>query len=1449
MADLPPLSGLSAEALSHVHAKFSFAGYHRDNRRQATTYRLQYRPTHQPDWPWRSVDITDTVFIARELAPGTPYEVKAGVVRNGIASQWSQVTPFTTQAPPEQACYDDEGPLPEITNREPLPNALVGDQIAVGKFTMRLQEVRGGDGVFSGRGTIYVPWMGLTLPVQFDRIAINTDYRMTDGLVHALSKPLDEWREGIEEFWEDRQQLADTTITVSGYLEAVTLKEPAEGNNEATTDSRTYVVTLASGETLEIQQPPGQSVAVTDSQGRTIVIDEEGRIGPILEPEADTPVLATGDRISQPVYFTAYEHQHYGFDTQLHEAYAEHYESLPLSEDENSEYPIAWKALATGQTDRVTLKGDTTDLKLYTETGQPVPILEKTDDEHYTLLLTGQGDKEEGYLQAIRTNAEDSTESLSGKLNTVSYAPEHFTLKVVPVNGAGYMKPDRGTDILKALKATYGPAVVNWTVTYEKAFTADYDTDGDGALDDGNTGMLSNYTPEMRKLIRRYEQAHKTAEGTYYLFLVHTPKSAIDEDGTHNARAGFMPYKRQFGFIFTSRIGNPDHFDKTIAHELGHGAFRLPHTFVEAPALEEWATKNLMDYTFFGTELHKHQWDLIHNPRPVWGLLTGDEEVAMSDYARINALLDFIRENKGNATPYKKLDFYTGHSWSDVVQLADYEGEQLRLYVELSDNGVLDLAYPDDIYLKTGLSVDPERHTHTGFYLDIPYADKEGTAIRLWAYTFEDFEKLLHRIGFHIPSIAHPYYLDIYKQAIANADGDCDKLDVIYETIPPFVASELPDESLYQALISLSGCIMDDGLYVNGTNEEIAVINILKAYSDKQALYQTLHDHPGLVHDLYAGLDGEDLSTFVNILWELSNRFGPGQTEHFIRLGEVPAEVYEVNPAHRGLAYVLVEGSRFNSRNHLGLYACLGRRNFGTSVQCSKEQPGIADVNPLDLVKLHTGSQEEVLLVPALFVYYHGTQSNREHLMEVISTGSNLLGLGAASKILLTRGAPALLRMLAVIEIGKLALDEAMERSDVRQAIRDEGGDWFVDNYYWISITVDLTVFSADVLTDLVTNGRKASKALRAQGETEAADKLDDIIEQAEEAKRVRGESMIPESLFAGYPHLNGIRSQELIAKIQGLNLDGTTLSKLDETLSDASLLAKFEAEPGLAEAWAIVKNTGFDDLARNTDVLEEVTKLGAKTLDGNPLDIAKLFDNGLGKTLNKALVVDKTKILSRINEWDASKVDDLARRLGKDNYPNLADDLADPDFFKLYDDIINDPENALDIAKKAGDGNLITTAKSAFFNDITKLGKDFEGVVAPALSPGGTWRNKLSDVVKNKFGIDDLGSYEMYKQVQFTYNKSTGDYFVSDQVFVKYGFDADGDKFIENIIVIESKLSDGTKLTGNQSAARNVSEYTVRSRQFVELSQGLEVKSNNWLRAYGDGSGKNIVDITDEFK
>jgi hypothetical protein len=301
------------------------------------------------------------------------------------------------------------------------------------------------------------------------------------------------------------------------------------------------------------------------------------------------------------------------------------------------------------------------------------------------------------------------------------------------------------------------------------------------------------------------------------------------------------------------------------------------------------------------------------------------------------------------------------------------------------------------------------------------------------------------------------------------------------------------------------------------------------------------------------------------------------------------------------------------------------------------------------------------------------------------------------------------------------------------------------------------------------------------------------------------------------------------------------------ENAADA-VVEKINANPKLVDSWKIVKDAP-DAVRKNTSVLENVSSLSTKKLpNGNALDVQKLFDNGLSKTLSNVSDADKVKILNRINQWDASKVDDLARRLGKDNYPALADDLTDPAFFKLYDDIIHDPENALDIAKRAGNGNLTTAAKSTFFNDITKLGKDFESVVAPALGSG-MWRDKLKTLV-GKFGVNDLDAYEMFEQVQLTYKKSTGDYFVADQVFVKYRIVA-GQKVIDDLIVIENKLSNVTKLTDNQSAAKEISEYFTKGVK-LGVPQGSPASFKDakikWVRVYGAGDGKTILDITDIF-
>ncbi|MBP7223466.1 MAG: hypothetical protein KBA50_09485, partial [Sedimentibacter sp.] len=76
--------------------------------------------------------------------------------------------------------------------------------------------------------------------------------------------------------------------------------------------------------------------------------------------------------------------------------------------------------------------------------------------------------------------------------------------------------------------------------------------------------------------------------------------------------AGYMPLQRQVGFIYD----NPNLF--VVAHELGHGAFNLRHTFsLESFIAAERTTQNLMDYAG-GTELWAHQWGQIRDPQNIW---------------------------------------------------------------------------------------------------------------------------------------------------------------------------------------------------------------------------------------------------------------------------------------------------------------------------------------------------------------------------------------------------------------------------------------------------------------------------------------------------------------------------------------------------------------------------------------------------------------------------------------------------------------------------------------------------------------------------------------------------------------------------------------------------------------------------------------------------------------
>ncbi len=68
---------------------------------------------------------------------------------------------------------------------------------------------------------------------------------------------------------------------------------------------------------------------------------------------------------------------------------------------------------------------------------------------------------------------------------------------------------------------------------------------------------------------------------------------------------------------------------RTIAHELGHGWFRLEHSWQTYPTLTQGSSDNLMDYGA-GTRLRKYQWDFVHDPISMLGWFQDEDDV--SDY-------------------------------------------------------------------------------------------------------------------------------------------------------------------------------------------------------------------------------------------------------------------------------------------------------------------------------------------------------------------------------------------------------------------------------------------------------------------------------------------------------------------------------------------------------------------------------------------------------------------------------------------------------------------------------------------------------------------------------------------------------------------------------------------------------------------------------------------------
>ncbi|MEZ4922159.1 MAG: AHH domain-containing protein [Crocinitomicaceae bacterium] len=227
----------------------------------------------------------------------------------------------------------------------------------------------------------------------------------------------------------------------------------------------------------------------------------------------------------------------------------------------------------------------------------------------------------------------DNTGKKLGKLNLSVYENKFNEVVVVPVNGATVPAESA---LENEINTIFKQASASFDITIAPNFEVNYDLNNNG-LDGASDSTLSLYSEEM-KAIRRVYFDSTAKENKLYLFVV--PEIAGD-------LKGYMVRGKIIGFI---ENGQPA---RTYAHELGHGAYGLEHTFPEVPLR---GSDNVLDYAG-GTHLTHEQWYTVQHFTPTWSFLDNAEDGEYS-MAGLSSLSELINTDNSSFTFYNPNGYF-----------------------------------------------------------------------------------------------------------------------------------------------------------------------------------------------------------------------------------------------------------------------------------------------------------------------------------------------------------------------------------------------------------------------------------------------------------------------------------------------------------------------------------------------------------------------------------------------------------------------------------------------------------------------------------------------------------------------------------------------------------------------------------------------------------------------
>ncbi|WP_212005046.1 fibronectin type III domain-containing protein [Chitinophaga sp. HK235] len=630
-------------------------------------YRVQYRAAKKDgvEYDWRTAESPrDTVLNINSLEPGRSYEARLQWLVAGVYGPFSDIVTVTTKPSRTFTC-GDPALLQTPQNNTPLPTAIAGSIFRIGHFDVMLTEVTGGDGVFSGRGKVITPGFGTGMLLQFNRISVNTDLVVTRGEMQAVT-------DGIDKFVNDavkHQRGGDEVgqVKTGDIVPDITTKLHLFTKESIVVDTDKGTITLKDSNTGKEEvinyKEKGKALplVIEDTDGNLYNVDKNGKVtsaGTRDKGLAGNPAalaaLNTLDLSNGMITFSVKDSK-YAFDSWKDSYYGKPVLDSSYEKLADGRYRVSAKAIVPGEQDQViaTLVNakDIDRSKIKFVSGKGIAYPADSTKDGFIITLTGgpAGDAQEVYAVYTKGGKYISM----GKLLVASYAAKQKRVVLVPV---GYNTNVSADVISKALKDAYEKIGITYTVETDTSFRAnkDWDLNKDAILQDSKSAFLGNgFTGEEKAMRKAYSKTHNIDKDATYLFVVN--EAAL----TDGDLLGKMPRQSQFGFIFIKNA-TAEKIARTVAHETGHGAFTLEHTFSAGIGLDKGSTDNLMDYNN-GYNLLKYQWDVVHDPGHVWGIFEDDKDGQLfsGDYIRVSDYLlkditdkDYIEDGKiGYVTP------------------------------------------------------------------------------------------------------------------------------------------------------------------------------------------------------------------------------------------------------------------------------------------------------------------------------------------------------------------------------------------------------------------------------------------------------------------------------------------------------------------------------------------------------------------------------------------------------------------------------------------------------------------------------------------------------------------------------------------------------------------------------------------------------------------------------